>query len=467
MADYPALHAIFGVPVPRIDAGAIERAVADKVAESDQLDWKSAVYAKGAGAEIAKDVAALANHRGGIIVLGVTEEDSAAAAASPVTMSGAEVRKQVQMAVASNVSPFLGGVTVHQTDRATMGAGHYVVIEVAPSRDAPHALSPNGPNGHTLSYPVRNGAETRYLKEFEVAARYRDRLTSHADILSALKTIHAQGLQTVMQRAVAGEFDEASISVAAVPVTVGSRPVGVAARLAETDFLTQWDNPQRLPGHDIEFKPGHSNYVVRPAPQRTVFTTLKTVIELGHHGEGFLCHALRFLPGATTVDDAGGTFRGTHGSAILVPAERIEWALFVAIKFLIDHAIDTGASGELELFAQLHFRHATTYNGGICTRIGERRPHENFYELPVGSRLSPGTTPVQTTATIIGPDDMQAVGAAAFFLATDMFAEFGIDEPHIFDDTGDSIPGNIGTQPGGVREWLTEHHNGFTGTPSE
>ena len=62
---------------------------------------------------------------------------------------------------------------------------------------------------------------------------------------------------------------------------------------------------------------------------------------------------------------------------------------------------------------------------------------------------------------------MQAAGAAAFFLATDMFAEFGIDEPHIFDDTGDSIPGNMGTQPGGVREWLTEYHDGLTCTPSE
>lgn len=466
MADYPALRAIFGVPVAKIDAAAIERSIADKVSETDQLDWKSKEYGTGKGEDIAKDVAAFANHRGGIIVLGVGEKDSAADEPTPITVSGEEVQAQVRSAVAGRVQPFLGGITVRQTDAAT-GGGHYVVIEVAPSRDAPHSLSPGGPNGITLSYPVRNGAETRYLKEFEVAARYRDRVTSHADILSALKTIHANGLETVLQRAVAGEFGEASISVAAVPVNAGSRPVGVAARLAETDFLTRWDNPQRLPGHDIEFKPGHSNYVVRPAPQRTLFTTRETVIELGHHGEGFLCHALRFLPGATTVDDAGGTFRGTYASAILVPAERIEWALFVAIKFLIDHAIDTGASGELEVFAQLHFSHATTYNGGICTRIRGRRPHENFHELPVGSRLSTRTTPVQTTATIIGPDDMQTAGAAAFFLATDMFAEFGIDEPHIFDDTGDSIPGNMGRQPGGVREWLTEYHDGLTGRPGE
>lgn len=468
MADFPALHAIFGVPVSSIDAVAIERAVADKVAESDQLDWKSAVYAKGAGAEIAKDIAALANHRGGIIVLGVTEEDSAAAAASPVTMSGAEVRKQVQMAVASNVSPFLGGVTVYQTDGATAAAGHYVVIEVAPSRDAPHALSPSGPNGVTLSYPVRNGAETRYLKEFEVAARYRDRVSSRADISAELKAIHDNGLKTVLQRVVAGDFGgEASISVASVPVNAGSRPVGVAARLAETDFVTQWDNRSRLPCHDIEFALHRQNYVVRPALQRTVFTTPETVIELGHHGEGFLCHTLRFLPDATKINDTGGTFGAALSSAVLVPAERIEWALFVAINFLIDHAIDTGASGEVELRARLHFRHGTTHNGGICIRIPENRPPETSHELPPGCQLSPRTTPTQTTATITGPGDLQAAGAAAFFLATDIFAEFGIDDPHIFDDTGDSIPGNMGTQPGGVHAWLTKYHDGLTGTLGE
>ncbi|MBW4781978.1 ATP-binding protein [Rhodococcus fascians] len=462
MADYPALRAIFGIPVAKIDAAAIERAIADNVVETDQLDWKSKEYGTGKGEDIAKDVAAFANHRGGIIVLGVREKDSAADESTPVSVSSEEVKAQVRSAVAGRVQPFLGGITVRQTDAATDGGGHYVVIEVAPSRDAPHALSPGGPNGNTLSYPVRNGAETRYLKEFEVAARYRDRVASRADIFAALQLTHDNGIATVRRRIPSGDFERASISVAAVPVNAGSRPVGVDARLAETEFLTEWVKRAEIPGHEIDFVPYRRNYVARPAPQRTVFTTPDTVIELDHHGAGFLCHPLDHLPLASDVEDAAGTFKGAHGSAVLVPSERIEWALFVAISFLIDHAVDTGASGEVELRAQLHFRHESTQNGGICIRIRERRPDKTFYELPIGSQLSPATTPVQTTTVIPDVDRRRAAAAAAFFLATEMFAEFGVDEPHIFDDTGDYVPGNFrGNYPGGVSAWLTEFHDGI------
>ncbi|WP_196809576.1 helix-turn-helix domain-containing protein [Nocardia sp. 348MFTsu5.1] len=458
MADFPLLRSIFGVPTAKIDAAIIERAIADRVAENEELDWKQEPYTK--GSEIAKDLAAFANHRGGIIVLGVAEDDHAASSATPVTVPAAEVEKQFRQAAASHIQPFLGRFTVRQTDSAA-GGGHYVIIEVEPSRDAPHAQIPNGPSGSTLAYPVRNGADTRHLKEFEVAVRYRDRAVSRADLNAELLVAHDKGNKTATERAVTGtDWEGPSLSVAAVPVNRGSRQVGSSAREAETTFFTEWDRRSGLPGHSIEYKLHHKNYRSRPAPQRTVFTTPDTVVELGHRGTGFLCHALTDLPIPSGVDDSDRAFNGTHASAVLVPAERIEWALFVAINFLIDHAIDTGASGEVELRAQLHFTHgAGRLNGGICTRIPGRREYQKLYELPSGSRLSPITTAAQITAAISGTDDSHRSAAiAAFFLAVDIFAEFGVDTPHIFTDTGDGVPDSIGgTQPPGGRDWLTTH----------
>ena len=460
MADFPLLRGIFGVPVADIDAATIERAIADHVVENEELDWKQEPYKKGAGAEIAKDLAAFANHRGGIIVLGVAEEDHAAATATPVTMLAADVEKQLRQAAASHVHPFLGGFTVRQTDSAITGDGHYVIINVEPSRDAPHAQTPGGPSGTTLAYPVRNGADTRYLKEFEVAVRYRDRAVSRADLAASLVATHDKGLKTAAIRARTGtDWKGSSLSVAAVPVSSGSRPAGASARAAETTFLTEWDRRAALPGHSIEYHPDHTHYRSRPAPQRTVFTTPDTVVELGHNGIGFLCHALTDLPIPADVHDTDRAFGGAHAGAVLIPAERIEWALFVAINFLIDHAIDTGASGEVELRAQLHYSHAGRRNGGICTRIPGRRPQGSFHELPSGSRLSPDTTAAQTTTAISGADDPHRNAAvAAFFLAVDIFAEFGVDHPHIFTDTGGAVPGAIGgAQPPGAHNWLKEH----------
>lgn len=161
-------------------------------------------------------------------------------------------------------------------------------------------------------------------------------------------------------------------------------------------------------------------------------------VELGHRGTGFLCQTLTSLPVAANVVDVDQAFGSAHSTAVLVPTERIEWALFVAINFLIDHAIDTGASGEVELRAQLHFSPVGSRNGGICTRIPGRRPQdENVHELPSGSRLSPVTTAAQTIAAISGTDDPHRIAAvAAPFLAGDIFAEFGVDTSHIFTDAG-------------------------------
>lgn len=457
MVSSSILHGIFGVPVADIGVAEIQQAIEDRVVENDELDWKRKPYRRGQGAEIAKDLAALANHRGGVIVIGVDEDGHAAHEQTPTDDSAAEIEKMIRSAAAARIQPFLSGITVRQTEDLPGTTEHFVIISVEPSRDAPHACTPDGPNGNTLSYPVRHGADTRYLKEFEVATRYRDRQASRTALTATLERIHNDGLANSQ-----GLDTEASLSVAVVPVNRGSRPHGPDARAAETQFLTEWNNRTSIPNHDIEFVPLHKNFRVRPGRQRTIFTTPEITAELEHQGAGYLSPRLRFLPQHPVIDDATGENASALTNTVMIPTDRIEWTLFTAITFLIDHAIDTGASGEIEIRAQLHFTRGTgNRNGGICIPLPRPRAGQLTHELPPGARLSPTTTAVHTTTGIADAttDRYRNAAAAAYFLASDIFAEFGVDEPHIFTDLGTSNSPLTLSDAGlsGVRDWLQEH----------
>ncbi len=71
------LHEHLGVPPSPVTFGMVRQCVDDKLGEADDLDWKESLpdgRNPGAEAEFAKDVAAFANTRGGLIIYGVTDQ---------------------------------------------------------------------------------------------------------------------------------------------------------------------------------------------------------------------------------------------------------------------------------------------------------------------------------------------------------------------------------------------------------
>ena len=74
-ADWTPIHLALGAPRGALTFELIERAVAAQVPESESLEWKALLRTdENARQELAKDLAALANTAGGVLVIGVGEE---------------------------------------------------------------------------------------------------------------------------------------------------------------------------------------------------------------------------------------------------------------------------------------------------------------------------------------------------------------------------------------------------------
>ena len=123
---------------------------------------------------MASDIAQLANTLGGIIVLGVKEQTAApmrlARCRSATTKNDASAKLSP-----SEFGPFAGRCTFRSIETSP-GVGYFIIV-VPQSVDAPHAVVQDK---RLLAYPVRDGTKTRWLAEYEVAARYRDRYLGRA-----------------------------------------------------------------------------------------------------------------------------------------------------------------------------------------------------------------------------------------------------------------------------------------------
>jgi hypothetical protein len=190
------------------------------VAEAFDLDFKQELYGRTDADKraLATDVAALANTAGGIIVLGVEEDDQARATATPgVTLSDDEERR-IRQVVAAGVAPVPAFDVIAVPDDPDATHGFYV-LAVERTQAAPHAVLVND----GFRYPRRNGATTRYLSEPEVAEAYRARLAGLAGQRARVEQVWRDGTAAL------DTTEEAWVAVALVPDVLGAFRVNRAA----------------------------------------------------------------------------------------------------------------------------------------------------------------------------------------------------------------------------------------------
>lgn len=185
----PRLAALFGVPLERLQARHVLDAVAAQVLREDEdLDFKKGAYHKAKAPELVKDVAAFANARGGIILLGVHAPAGLASEVHPLLLDDATEREMGQW-VASQLVPVaqFGVEMLPLPDNPSHG---FYLLTIPPSPLAPHAQRlPDG----SLRYPQRRGSRTDFLSESEIADAYRNRFQQARAQVDALDSVQDEG----------------------------------------------------------------------------------------------------------------------------------------------------------------------------------------------------------------------------------------------------------------------------------
>jgi hypothetical protein len=214
---WSSIHEQLGVTPRDLDYVMIQEAVTQHLPEAEGLDWKKSDPPNVAGAldEVAKDVAAMANTRGGLLVYGVEQDQGTGRA---LRINGADISEGVQRRIragaASRIRPLVAGL-----DFAAFSgpAGDILILSVPPSADAPHFIGQQ----NQLAVPFRAGPETLWMQERDIERAYRDRFAGRADARDRLNSLLAElsGQLNMSERAwmVAAAIPRSSVPVLAAP----------------------------------------------------------------------------------------------------------------------------------------------------------------------------------------------------------------------------------------------------------
>jgi hypothetical protein len=186
------LRSVLGTDTSAIEASQIAGLLGWR--EDADLDFKQGLNRTPKGRHgLVTDVLAMANARGGVIVVGVREEDTRAVELTPLSPDEhREDRTDIYQDVAELTTPPVS-LDIQQVEAED--GSFYLVLTVPRSGLAPHAF--RRPSQPDLRYPVRDGTRTRYLAEPELADRYRDRFRQASVLINRLDQVRSQGEDVV------------------------------------------------------------------------------------------------------------------------------------------------------------------------------------------------------------------------------------------------------------------------------
>lgn len=184
---FTALHRALGVAPGPLTDDLLDKAVSEGVVETNDLDWKSELPpVKGlTQTDFPKDVAAMANSGGGVIVFGVRESQKVAIERVDVGELDEAYERSLRSAAITAISPPVFGLNVHR-----LGAeGNWaVVVEVPGSIDGPHLIYKND----YFAAPVRNDSDTVWMRERQIEAMYRARFEERRHAAEALDALYGE-----------------------------------------------------------------------------------------------------------------------------------------------------------------------------------------------------------------------------------------------------------------------------------
>lgn len=402
------LEDVLGARLADVDEASLRRLVAGGIREDTDLEYKSALYGGSDGDKRAFciDVAAIANTRDGILVLGVSETDGAAADLAPLPLSDAE-ELRMRGLLLSGVDP-TPAVHIRQIpSSAADGQGYYLVV-VPRSPDAPHAVRVS--DGYR--YPRRFGTRTHYLTESEIADAYRDKFRGERLRVERLDQVRAEGCAAI------DTSDELWLAVALVPASPGHFEVRQrTVRETRDTWVGRWSSgalSRALLVSGFSTYAGVGRVVVSTGTRESNGLSTYSHAELHADGSAFI--ARQAFGGKLTAHD-------DTPSPTYVDDETLITATVAVLAAVADHAtVAAGAVGDA--IVQLSILGIGPEGCGLAhaRQWGHPRPFS-------GTRVVPAVPASRHTLSL---GDLASAGpsllVAARTMLTDVFQAFGYPE---------------------------------------
>jgi Putative DNA-binding domain len=376
----------------------------NRIPEDVDLDFKSQDEYTTTGNdgldELAKDVTALANARGGLIVVGI-DEDSQGCAESlcAVPVSDKKVN-QMYSGLRARVVPYLRDVSIHTLEQ-TAGAGEgFVLIAVSGSALAPHAVRMT--SRPQYSFARRVGRTTAWLEESEIAALYRDRFRlaeEHRD--KVIKVLESGAEWT--RKARGGTSNPIWLELALVPSVPAERFVDADHIHELSKFFRKLAEPGNAPSPSFKSLIGQTPAVLR-GRLRLESLDNNTALEAYADGRVYARTLVGWPRGQTTAPWLNFTL--------------MEFWLLVLLHAAAAYADWAGAYGDVDVLANLT---------GPATIVPDLQPLApgNYMSFP-DTRDRSDTAPVHTTSTLDAlAGDGSQLHACARRIATDFLADLG------------------------------------------
>jgi hypothetical protein len=163
----------------------LDEAIAAGIEESDQIDWKTELPPERAlsQSDVVKDIAAFANSGGGLLVFGVAETQAKATARVDIGEVTESYERTLRRVAVSGIQPPVFGLDVVRLGEEGCRA---LAVVVAPSIDTPHLIY----RGEYFGAPIRNHADTEWMRERRLEALYRIRFEERRDSDRALLELY-------------------------------------------------------------------------------------------------------------------------------------------------------------------------------------------------------------------------------------------------------------------------------------
>lgn len=266
---FTPIHRALGLEPGNLTMNDINQAIAEKVEETADLDWKKKFYGtqnNAAMEEVAKDIAAMANSGGGWIVFGIKEdgENNVASSVHPIQWS-ADNERQIRNIAYSKIGPPVGGIEFFKIPCGeNPDEGYIVLMHIPDSVEAPH-FARKGDDAFRA--PRRNGPHTVFMTERDIERGFRERFQRGVEQEKTLQGYFEEATEALNPKQ--GVF----LAIAAVPVTpkISATPVSeesmyqYANQKLNPEFLHNFERTMREIGFPLnpEVKKGYRRWLIR------------------------------------------------------------------------------------------------------------------------------------------------------------------------------------------------------------